>query len=111
MKKELPSNNRKNGKAGRLLSRHGARVMKILIFTLLFLAGLGLSAGAIGLLPPASRKASGSREIAAPRERVWQLITDVAAQPDWRPDVVAVEVLDATPGRERCGYWNRITRF
>jgi uncharacterized protein YndB with AHSA1/START domain len=75
--------------------------MKILLIASLALVVLGLLAGLAGLLLPVTRTASATREIAAPPEGVWRLITDVAAQPGWRPELAAVEVLDATPGRER----------
>jgi hypothetical protein len=75
--------------------------MTILLFTLLAAVVVGIAAGLAGLLLPATRTASATREIAAPPERVWRLMTDLAAQPTWRPGVAAVEVLDATPGRER----------
>ena len=75
--------------------------MKILLIALCALVSLGILAGLIGLLLPATRTASATREIAAPPDRVWRLMTDVAAQPAWRPNVAAVELLDAAPGRER----------
>ena len=75
--------------------------MKILVFTAVGFVGLGLLWGAIGMLLPASRSAVGSREIEAPRARVWQILMEVAAQPAWRSQLDTVEVLDATPGRER----------
>lgn len=75
--------------------------MKILLISVSALVSLGILAGLIGLLLPATRIASATREIAAQPERVWHIMTDIAAQPAWRPNVAAVELLDAAPGRER----------
>jgi uncharacterized membrane protein len=55
----------------------------------------------IGLFLPAARSASGTREIAAPQDLVWQMITGLAAQPTWRSDLASVDVIDTTLGKER----------
>jgi hypothetical protein len=44
---------------------------------------------------PVAHTATRSAEVAAPPDRVWTLITDVAAFPTLRPDVTAVDQLSA----------------
>ncbi len=75
--------------------------MKILFFLLIGLGAIGLAVGVVGMMLPASRTAKAGREISAPRDQVWRLITDVAHQPTWRKDLAKVELIDATPGHER----------
>ena len=61
---------------------------------LLIAAGVGLTlVGAVivlGLTLPATRAANASAVIPAAPERVWQVITTVADQPRWRPEITAV---------------------
>ncbi len=54
---------------------------------------------------PAEHTATATGEIAAPRERVWSMIVDVAKQPGWRTGLKAVEVLSAE-GDETC--WREV---
>jgi uncharacterized protein YndB with AHSA1/START domain len=49
---------------------------------------------------PVAHTVERSAAIAAPPERVWSAITDVAAFPTWRPDVARVEQLSADSWRE-----------
>jgi uncharacterized membrane protein len=42
---------------------------------------------------------SSSVSIAAPRDSVWRMLTDVAAWPDWLPTVTSVDSLDGQPLR------------
>jgi len=39
-----------------------------------------------------------SRRIAAPPERLWELLVDVATWPDWGPSVAGIELATATIG-------------
>lgn len=75
--------------------------MKILFLCFLGVVFCGLFVGLIGLFLPPTRSVSGTREIAAPQDRVWQIITGLAAQPTWRSDIASVDVTDTTPGKER----------
>jgi Polyketide cyclase / dehydrase and lipid transport len=75
--------------------------MKTLLFALLGLVSLAALLGVIGSLLPATRNASAQREIAAPPAHVWSLLVAVDRQPSWRAELASVQVLDATPGRER----------
>jgi uncharacterized protein YndB with AHSA1/START domain len=75
--------------------------MKILFLSLLAILAIVMLTGLVGMFLPATRTASAVREINAPPARVWRLLTDVAGQPAWRPNLSAVDVQDATPGRER----------
>jgi hypothetical protein len=75
--------------------------MKLLLIVVAVLVVLVAVVGLFGVRLPATRTAALRVEINAPPERVWRVLTDVAAQPRWRPDLATVEVIDATPGRER----------
>lgn len=44
---------------------------------------------------PAEHTSTASAEVAAPPQRVWALIADVARQPEWRTGLKAVEMLPA----------------
>lgn len=52
---------------------------------------------------PADNSATRSAVIAAPVERVFQRVTDAAAQPGWRSDVAEVRM-------EAAGRWTEVTR-
>lgn len=75
--------------------------MKLLLVIVATLILLTLLSGLVGALLPATRTAAHAREIAAPPERVWRVLTDIAGQPAWRPELAAVEVLSSEKGRER----------
>jgi uncharacterized protein YndB with AHSA1/START domain len=49
---------------------------------------------------PVSHTATRSIDISAPVERVWATMTDVAAFPQWRPDVKSVDQLPDQSWRE-----------
>jgi uncharacterized protein YndB with AHSA1/START domain len=43
---------------------------------------------------PANEKVAVSKEIKAPPDEIWAVMTDWAAQPEWRDDVKSVKVID-----------------
>jgi hypothetical protein len=51
-------------------------------------------------LLPVAHTAERTAEISAPAERVWAALTDVAAFPEWRPDVASVDQLPDETWRE-----------
>jgi uncharacterized protein YndB with AHSA1/START domain len=53
----------------------------------------------VGAMLPVAHTATVSAYIDAPPERVWALITDIEAFPDWRPDVERATRLDDRDGR------------
>jgi uncharacterized protein YndB with AHSA1/START domain len=54
----------------------------------------------VGALLPVAHTAERTAEISAPPERVWKALTDVAAFPEWRPDVASVDQLPDETWRE-----------
>lgn len=92
---------RKNGKALAVAPCHTSETMKMFIFALVGLVSLATLLGVIGSLLPATRTASAQREIAAPPTRVWSLLLAIERQPSWRAELASVQMIDATPGRER----------
>jgi Polyketide cyclase / dehydrase and lipid transport len=78
--------------------------MRVLRFLgwLSIVIGLAIGLAAVmGSRLPAEHTTSLSETIAAPQQRVWQLITDVAAQPAWRTGLKAVTPL-ASAGSAPC---------
>jgi len=71
--------------------------MKILLRIVLAVIGVialvALGAFAVGATMPVDHTVSVSGTVAAPPEKVFALITDIAAGPTWRPEVKSVEVL------------------
>jgi uncharacterized protein YndB with AHSA1/START domain len=63
------------------------------------LAGALLVVVGVGAALPRAHVASRAARLPAPPERVWALLTDVAAYPRWRGDVTAVELLPPRDGR------------
>lgn len=63
---------------------------------------LGLLVTLVGALLPRDHVAAVAARIAAPPASVWQVLTDPAAFPTWRPDVKRVELLPAAAG---AGAW------
>ncbi|HLJ92018.1 MAG TPA: SRPBCC family protein [Gemmataceae bacterium] len=64
------------------------------------LVGVAVLLVVIGLLLPRSHVASRSLTIAAPSEKIWQVITDFQNVPTWHPEVLRVERLPDQHGRE-----------
>ena len=92
---------RKNSKAFVSSPRYASEPMKILVFGISSFALFFALIGAIGCLLPATRTAIAQRDLGASPERVWRMLMAIERQPSWRSDLVSVEVLDGTPGRER----------
>jgi uncharacterized protein YndB with AHSA1/START domain len=67
--------------------------MRWVLIILSSLAGLVAVALAVGYSLPVKHVATRSALIAAPPDRVWATITDVAAAPQWRPGVKSVEIV------------------
>ena len=63
------------------------------------LVGVVLAVVGIGAALPRDHVAARAARLSAPPERVWALLTDVAAYPRWRGDVTAVELLPPRDGR------------
>lgn len=61
------------------------------------LVGLIALALVVGYSLPVKHVASRSLEVAAPPERVWNAITDVASMPQWRAGLKSAEILRQTP--------------
>lgn len=75
--------------------------MKIALIIAGSLAALVVLAAAWGALLPAEHTATREARLAAPPDRVYGLLTDVAAFPEWRADVREVEILSTEPLRFR----------
>jgi len=75
--------------------------MKILLLALLVLVLSIVVVVVWGALLPAEHTATREARLPAPPERVFALLTDVAAYPTWRADVRAVEVEGTQPLRFR----------
>ena len=74
------------------------RWLKILAAVLI---GLPLSAYGVGLFVPRDHVAAMSIDLAAPPDKVWPLVSDVANTPKWRSDVTAVRMQPQPDGRVR----------
>lgn len=72
--------------------------MRIVAVLLAVVVGLGLTVVLVGYLLPVKHVATVSAQVPASPERVWQVLTDVAAYPTWRGDVTSVEMLPADSG-------------
>lgn len=71
--------------------------MKILLRIILSVVGLvavvALAAFAIGATMPVDHSISVTDTVAAPPEKVFAMITDIANGPQWRPEVKSVQIL------------------
>jgi uncharacterized protein YndB with AHSA1/START domain len=67
--------------------------MKWILVVLGVLIAVGIIATLIGMALPQGHVASRTVKLSAPPERVWTMVSDVAAHPTWRPDVKSVEIL------------------
>jgi uncharacterized protein YndB with AHSA1/START domain len=76
------------------------------------IAGLVAAAIALvfisGLLLPRKHVASRRARYRAHPEEIWKVLVDPASFPEWRKDIAAVEILQASEGRPR---WRETTRF
>lgn len=71
--------------------------MKIALIIIGVLIGLIVLITIVGATLPRDHVASMTSSIAAPPDRVWSALTDVAAYPTWRSDIQRVETLSASP--------------
>ena len=74
-------------------------MMRWLLYAALVLVGVVVIAAVVGWLLPVAHRASREATMAAPPERVWAAITDLAAFPSWRAGVSRVERLPDRDGR------------
>ena len=72
--------------------------MRIVLLLLAVVVGLGLLVVVVGYLLPVKHVAVVSARMPATPEQVWGALTDVAAYPQWRGDVMSVEMLPADSG-------------
>ena len=77
------------------------KLTKILLYSLLVLAGLVLAIAGIGSLLPQGHTAAHEVTVGGPPPAVFATIADVARYPEWRRDVSRVEVLGDSPLRWR----------
>lgn len=63
------------------------------MFVLIALVAVGIYL--YGMSQPAQQQLTVEKNIAAPADQVWQVMTDWGAQPQWRDDLEQVEVIDA----------------
>ncbi len=81
--------------------------MKWIGLVLGVLVGIGAVITVVGLLRPADHVAAITVRLAAPRDRVWAVVTDFTAQPQWFGEVTASERIadiDGQPAwKERFG--------
>jgi uncharacterized protein YndB with AHSA1/START domain len=80
--------------------------MKWILIGLGIVAGLAGAITLIGAMLPRDHVASTTAVVNAPRESVWQALTDVNDYPRWRPDVRSVEILSA----EGALRWREVSR-
>jgi len=71
--------------------------MKWALIIVVGLIGLIVLIAIIGALLPRDHVAAMTATIAAPPDKVWATLTDVAAYPQWRTDVQKVDVLSTSP--------------
>ena len=71
--------------------------MKITLIVLAVLVAVVAIVAIIGAMLPRDHVASVTATIPAPRDKVWQALTDVAAFPTWRSEVQKVDVLSTSP--------------
>ena len=74
--------------------------MRWLWIVIAVLVGIPLLLALVGSFLPRDHVAQMTRELSAPPERVWALVSDVEGTPKWRKDVTAVTV-EPGPGPMR----------
>ncbi len=74
------------------------KVIKYLIAVLVAIAALIGLAWAAGLALPQDHRATSTIVLPAPRDAVWNAITDVALFTEWRSDVAKVTIRSSAPG-------------
>jgi len=75
--------------------------VKIALIVLGVVAVLVLVVVIVGLMIPRDHVASRSATYAAPPERIWAVLVDTAAAPEWRTGLKSVETLPPLDGRRR----------
>jgi hypothetical protein len=84
--------------------------MKRLLLVLLAIVAAALAVvWIIGLLLPVEHVASQSRWYAAPRDTLWNLVTDVRGYAAWRQDLDSVTVLERPMGWREYGSFGAVT--
>jgi len=68
-------------------------LLRVVLSIVALIAVVALTAFAIGATMPVDHSASVSGTVAAPPEKVFALITDIANGPKWRPEVKSVQIL------------------
>ncbi len=81
--------------------------MKIALIVLGVVAALLVVIVVIGYSLPVKHRAQVAATIAAPPDRLYALITDVAAFPTWRTGVRSVEILPSPDGQRR---WREVSK-
>jgi uncharacterized protein YndB with AHSA1/START domain len=74
--------------------------MKALLVVLAVVVALLACVVLIGWALPERHEVSRSTALPQPPDVVWRALTDAAAFPTWRSDVISVEQLSASPGHE-----------
>ena len=72
-------------------------ILKILLYAVLAVIGVGLLAAAIGYTLPQNHVATVDGMVAQSPADVFARVSDVARYPEWRGDVTKVELLSSTP--------------
>jgi uncharacterized protein YndB with AHSA1/START domain len=85
--------------------------MKWALRAIIVVGGIFAAAVLAGLALPRSHVASRTVRVAAPPERVWATITNVAEHPSWRPGLTRVETLPAVDGRAAWREHDRTSRI
>lgn len=72
-----------------------------MIYLLLALLILALLPFLVGLFIPKERTYTRTHTFSSPVDSVFKVVTDVKAQPEWRPEVKAIEVLSSSPAEQK----------
>ena len=72
--------------------------MKWLLIVVVAVAAIVLGVTIVGMTLPQNHVAQRSAHLSVPPDKVWSTITDVAAYPNWRPDVSSVQMLSSNGG-------------
>lgn len=72
---------------------------RIMIWTLVVVIAVVVVVVGVGALLPVAHVATVRAEYDAPPERIFEIISDIPAQPEWRPSVERIEELEPRDGR------------
>lgn len=78
--------------------------MKIVIIVLFIIAILPL---VIGLFLPTERRFVKTAQLKSSPQEIWNVITDIKGQEDWRDDVKSIEMINTQKGKEK---WTEIPK-